>query len=273
MTAVRWCEAAAAVAPRIAAADRLFCFLDFDGTLARLAPTPCGAAPLPGTATLLSQLAAAPGTELALITGRTIADLRRRLDVPKIHYVGIHGANIELPDGTIVAPATAMAVRPIMAAIARELHEALRGRPGVRLEDKGVAIACHYRLASRADARATAALVAALVHKHQHRDTALAITHGHEVIEIHSAAANKGTAVSTLLAKAGAGTLALYVGDDETDEDAFMQLPADAITVRVGPARVATAARYRVGGPVEVHRLLRVLLACRAAPWRRTAEP
>jgi trehalose 6-phosphate phosphatase len=58
----------------------------------------------------------------------------------------------------------------------------------------------------------------------------------------------------------GAAERTLYVGDDETDEDAFRALPS-AVTARVGDRDVETAARYRLADPAEVYRLLEALFA------------
>src|SRR6266446_5392339 len=86
-----------AVLRRVSAAAQVFCFLDYDGTLAPLAPTPAEAVPLPGTLELLRQLAQAPGVLVAVVTGRTIVDVRRALEVPGIYYVGLHGLEIRTP--------------------------------------------------------------------------------------------------------------------------------------------------------------------------------
>ena len=84
---------------RVAAADGVFCFLDYDGTLSPLAPTPDEAVALPGTSALVRQLAAATGVQVTLISGRTIADMRRFLEIPGVYYVGTHGIEIRLPSG------------------------------------------------------------------------------------------------------------------------------------------------------------------------------
>lgn len=262
MTVPRWREVEAAVAPRFEAAEQVFCCLDFDGTLAPLAATPNAVATWPGTAQVLAQLADAPGTQLALISGRTIADLRRFLDLSNVYYVGVHGLEIEFPDGTLSTAAAAGAARAVLPAIKQRLHNRLSGRPGILIEDKGLALACHYRLASRADAATARAAVAALMEECQLRNLGVSMIQGHEVVEIRPASVNKGTVVRTLLALTPTA-LTVYVGDDQTDEEAFALLPADAITVRVGSASVSTSARYRVEDPAEVHQFLRTLLACR----------
>lgn len=255
---------------RLAAAERVFCFLDYDGTLSPLAPTPDSAAPLAGTAALLRELAALPGFAVALVTGRMIADLRRLLDVPGIYYVGIHGLEIGLPNGTVELSESVAVMRTVLPAIRRHLEQALANRPGVLIEDKGLALACHYRLASRADGAITRDAVTAIAQEYRRRGARISLMHGHEVIEIRSAFANKGKTVCRLLATYSPSALAVYIGDDRTDEDAFKLLPPESVTIRVGPLLTRTAARYHVEGPDEVLQFLRAIMVCRRG-WRRSA--
>src|SRR3990172_4063071 len=84
---------------RLGEAESVFCFLDYDGTLAPLAPTPDQALPLPGIARLLQELTEMPGAYVAVVSGRPIADVRRLLDVPGVYYVGLHGLEVSLPGG------------------------------------------------------------------------------------------------------------------------------------------------------------------------------
>ncbi len=261
MTA-RWlrdCEAH--VVRSLAVADGVFCFLDYDGTLAPLAPTPHNAVPLPGASSLLRQLVAAPGVQVAIVTGRTIADVRRFLDVAGAHYVGVHGAEVCWPNGKVQVVESVGTVRAVVLEIKRRLQEAVAARPGILLEDKGVAVACHYRLAAPADAVTARETMAALAH--EYRASALILVDGHEVAEIRPAHSDKGTAVHRLLAAYRAQLVPVYVGDDHTDEDAFKVLPAGSVTIRVAPADGPTLAHYRVAGPHEVLRFLRTVLQAR----------
>jgi len=254
----------AEVLQRIAATPLLFCFLDFDGTLAPIAPTPDAATPLPGTEEILRRLARSPGVDVAMVTGRTIADVRTFLDVDGMYYVGIHGLEIRLPNGTTDLAEGVAVVRATLPSIKQRLEQALAGHSGVLVEDKRLALACHFRLASRADAAFAIETVEAVARSYQRRGVQIAVTHGHEVVEIRPAYANKGKTVCRLLAAHGGSPLAVYIGDDQTDEDAFGLLAAAAITVRVGPPSVRTAARYRLDAPSDVQRFLRAVVACRA---------
>lgn len=256
-------EHEAEVLRRIAAAPSLFCFLDYDGTLAPIAPTPDAAVPLPGTEQLLERLAQAPRTAVALVTGRPIAGLRRFVDIAGLYYIGIHGVEVQRPGEPVRELPGATEIRPLIPAMRKEIEKSIGEREGILLEDKGAAIACHYRLASRPDARAAREAVIGVVESYQSRGVPLTFIDGHEVTEIRPAGANKGEAVAALLTAYGPA-LALYIGDDRTDEEAFQRLPSDAITVRVGETQQETLAQYVVAGPAEVRKFLLGVLAARA---------
>ncbi len=272
MTARPLCEDDAPVLQRIAAAPSTFCFVDYDGTLAPLARTPDAAKPPPGAAALLHALAVAPRTQVALVSGRTIADLRSLLNVPGIYYIGVHGLEIAAPNGSVHYPESAAVIRAVLPAIKQHIERSLGHRSGILIEDKGLALACHYRLATRADAADVRAVVARVVERAQRDGVAIAVMQGHEVVEIRSAVINKGTTVCKLLAAHAPSALAVYIGDDQTDEDAFRLLPPESITIRVGPATLPTAARYRVVDPGEVLRFLHAILARRRGPELTPAQ-
>jgi trehalose 6-phosphate phosphatase len=269
----RWLrEVEADVLRHIAAADCVFCFLDYDGTLSPLVSTPDQARPLPDTAAVLGALAESPGVRVALVTGRTVTEIRRLIDVPGIYYVGIHGLEICLPDGSLELSERVAVIRAALPPIKRQIEQALGTRPGILIEDKGLALACHYRLASRTDAAKARETVAAVARSYQRRGVQIAVRHGHEVIEIRSAFVNKGKTVCRLLGTRHPSALAVYVGDDQTDEDAFELLPPESITIRVGSTMAATAARYRVADPDEVLSFLRALVDSRRGLEKATAE-
>lgn len=238
----------------------LLCCVDFDGTLAPIAPTPDAAAPLPGVATVLSELALLPRVRVAIVTGRTVEDIRTRLEVASAYYLGVHGLERQCPGEPLTVPLDLDAVRTGIADIRRRLLDRVGGLRGVLIEDKGLALACHYRLASERDGDTMRALAEEEAEAAQREGLALRVVYGHEVVEIRPERGDKGSAVLTLLEP---GEEAVYVGDDETDEDAFRRLPAAAVTVRVGPLEKPTWARCRLEGPEAVLTFLCALLARR----------
>lgn len=251
------------VLSRLQQAREIFCGLDYDGTLAPIAPRPDAAMPYPGTEALLLALAATNGTRVAIVTGRSIADVGRFLDLAPVYYVGVHGYEVRRPGATVEASRTALQTRQQWPRLATEVARRLAGIAGIFLEDKGVAVAAHYRGVPPADAVRTCAIVEEVGSEHLARGESIEILHGHSVIELRPTGIDKGKTLCELIAADAPGSLALYIGDDRTDEDAFRALPPGSITVRVGPAGSETAADYSVAGPADVHAFLRQLLHAR----------
>jgi trehalose-phosphatase len=255
---------------RIGAAEHLFCFLDYDGTLAALAPTPDEAFPVPGTIELLTRLAAAPRTQVAIITGRTIENVRGLLDVPNAYYVGIHGIELRRPDGTSDLAGGLGLVWSFLPLLKHRLADELADTQGILIEDKGVAVACHYRLATQSEAVRARQAVSRIARMYQRRGLAIDVLDGHAVTEIRPANVTKGTALASLLAMdAPTTTLALFIGDDRTDAEAFAALPPDGIAIHVGPSPVPHRADFSVPDPYAVHQLLKRVLEVRC-PGRQS---
>lgn len=252
------------VLDQIAAALRLFCFIDYDGTLANIVASPELAYPHDKVPELLLALTRSPGVDVAIVSGRTLASLHALLEVPGLYYVGTHGVETQLPNGAVSLANGVAVIRSLLPRLKRQLEGALQAFPGVVLEDKGAALACHYRRVAADDAASVRDIVAQQVRAYRQRGTPLDILHGHQVVEIRPLSINKGKAVSELFARYGSGALAIYIGDDQTDESAFQALPANAITVRVGTPQF-TAARYQVADPEEVVTFLAAILKTRQA--------
>ncbi|HET9581407.1 MAG TPA: trehalose-phosphatase [Gemmatimonadota bacterium] len=228
--------------------------LDFDGTLTEIEADPGAPVLTARRRAILSRLPA-PDRWLAIVSGRALADLRRRVGLPQTIYVGNHGLEIEGP-GIERHPPEGVAER--LARLLEAVADRLEG-PGVLIEDKTWTATLHVR--PRGDARRLSAVEARL------RDLVEAagfvLRPGHASWEIRpSDAFDKGDALRHVIdAVPGASAeRVLYVGDDVTDEDAFRALPA-AVTARVGDGDVETAARYRLAGPVEVYQMLEALFA------------
>jgi trehalose-phosphatase len=259
-------DPAAALAARLAArlAGRPGVFLlDVDGTLAPIAPRPEDARVPEATLAAVARLAAAPDTHVALVSGRAPDDARRMVPVPGLWAIGNHGVEIIAPDGTHAVEPRAACFAGALAAAAGELR-ALEATPGVRLEDKRWSLSLHHRQAPRDAVPALAETAAGVAARH-----GLRVGQGKEVLELKvPAAIDKGTAALALIERLGAdapGAAVLFVGDDVTDEDGFRRLGAlgHAVTVRVGPPDVATAAGSVLPDPAAVRDLLLAISAVR----------
>lgn len=246
--------------------ERCALVLDFDGTLAPIVPDPEAACLSPAMQALLGDLARQRRYRLAIVSGRALGDLRRRIPGNGWYLAGNHGLEIDGPGGRYDHP-EAQRVRPEMMTLAHELRCDLVHIPGVFVEDKGVTLSVHYRQVPAAYipqvrdsvVKRTGPAVEAGV---------LALRAGKAVIEIRpNVAWGKGEALRWIVERLDqdvptARMLALYLGDDETDEDAFRAIASSGIGIVVGGDRSQSAAQYYVQSVDEVERFLRVLHEC-----------
>ena len=221
-------------------------YLDFDGTLVELASTPdrveCAPSLLPLLATLHQLLDGA----LAIITGRRLESVDPFLAPLTLCGAGLHGAQIRLQSSA----QDIERAPPEMRRLAAELATHFTRVPGVLIEDKGGAVALHYRLApERADE--CQGLMRRLAAAYG-LDTIM----GHCVIEARPAGINKGLGLHRLSeAPPFFGRVPIFVGDDTTDEDAILVAQAlGGSGIRVGSQ--PSAAQYRLKNVSAVHRWL-----------------
>lgn len=250
------------VESRLAVPVPLLACFDYDGTLTPIRERPEDVVTPVGVAAALSELATRPATEVAVVSGRRVEELRARL--PRgLWLVGCHGLSLVDPGGSEQRLVDDDGGGAASLAALRRLGERFeRCLPGARLEEKGIALAFHTRSAPPAPARAAARVFAGAASGCR----GLRVIHGKEVVEVLPAGIDKGKAVTRLRDKLAPGGAVLYIGDDTTDEDAFEQLAATpAITVRVGAPDPPSHARYRVADCSDVEELLRRLAELRPA--------
>lgn len=218
-------------------------FLDLDGVLAELAETPDAVVPEPRRTAVLRALEPRLGGRVAIISGRTIAEIDRIADGAMAAASGVHGLERRRPDGAFLRAEASEAVRGAVQAF----EAFARTRPGVVVEDKAVAAGLHYRGAPdvAGDADALTRRLAA--------ETGLTLQPGNMVIELKTPGASKGTALKAFMAEAPfAGAVPVMLGDDLTDEDGFRAATElGGFGVLVGPPR-ETAARYGLPGVTAV---------------------
>jgi trehalose-phosphatase len=242
----RWAE----IATRLRGAP-FAVFLDFDGTLSPIVSRPQDAELPAVRREQLRRLAAV--ARVAIVTGRAMADIRARAGLPTLHYASDHGFQIAGPD---VAFEVDPGLREGIAEAASALGERLRDTAGVVLEPKRYSVAVHYRLADPRDVPRIEAVVDDVVASREGLRKGI----GRAVFEVRPARPwHKGAAVEWLCERFGV-SIAVYVGDDRTDEDALKAVrERGGIGIVVGTPDWATAASYRVADPVEVGRVLEAL--------------
>lgn len=241
------------------AAGSLLLGLDFDGTLAPIVPRPEDAALLPAVRPTLDALASRDDTHIALISGRALEDVRRRVVLDSVYYAGNHGLEIDGP-GVHRVHEAAREARQALADLARSLEQALGGIAGAIVEDKGLTLSVHFRLVERDDEER----VRGLVHETGRHFGQLRLTEGKKVVEIRPDVDwHKGRAFrflrDTLEERFGRGP-AIFIGDDRTDEDAFRELGETDCSIVVGdPPQHESVAQACLRSPDEVAEFLRGL--------------
>jgi len=243
------------VASNVDAAGHVFLFLDFDGTLAPIVEEPTAAMMPPKTCELLVRLAKKGGLSVAIISGRSLADLQGRVGLEGLIYAGNHGLAICGPGLSYIEPAAARRTAELQK-LSRDLEVRLRHISGAHVENNGLTASVHYRKVPKGSQVEIRRIVGQLIAS---RGDHFRITNGLMVFEIRPQVDwNKGSAARWILAASGKpDALPVYVGDDVTDEDAFSALPG-GITVKVGRA-AGTAAKYRLERQDAVPEFLRWL--------------
>ena len=224
-------------------------FLDFDGTLVELAETPSAIQVSPALPPLLKRLQQKLEGRLAIISGRSVADLDRHLDCGDIAVSGSHGFEVRLAGG-IDLP---LSVPAGLGRIKEEVRGFAASDPRLIVETKPAGAALHYRKAPEREAEAIAFMTGLA----GSAGGAFSLQQGKMVVELKAAKADKGRALGALMAEpVFRGARPVFVGDDLTDEDAFAAaVDMGGAGVLVGPARTS-AAQWQLEDVAAVSRWL-----------------
>jgi trehalose 6-phosphate phosphatase len=196
--------------------------LDIDGTILDLAPSPGQVRVPTSLRAVLARLSELSGGALALVSGRSIADIDLIFSPLRLPAIGVHGAELRAS----VNAKTEVRVAPLSETLKRKLASVGRLADGILVEDKGYSLALHYRLAPE-KGPAVAAAVAEICSRSPQQ--AVEILNGKSVVEVKPSGINKGDAVAALLRRAPfAGRQPIYIGDDTTD------LPVFAVIRKLG---------------------------------------
>ncbi len=242
-------EIAARLAGRRAAV-----FLDYDGTLTPIVARPELAVLTDEVRRVLRRLAGV--STLAIVSGRDRADVARLVGLDGLIYAGSHGFDIAGPDGLAKENARAAEALPALDAAGDRLDAALGGVEGALVERKRFAIAVHYRQVAEAEVAEVRRAVEAVAAEHPE----LRQTGGKMILELRPRVDwDKGRAVLWLLDALGMGgddALPIYLGDDDTDDDAFVALAGRGVGILVSDAERPTAAQYVLTDTDEAGRFL-----------------
>ncbi len=233
---------------QVVMARQPFLAFDFDGTLAPIVSRPDRALAPVAVARRLAELTAL--RPVAIITGRRVGDVRPRLGFTPQFVIGNHGAEWEQPGVVDVDPARLEPARTLL-----RVHAAELAAFGVRIEDKGLSLAVHYR--GVRDPAGALAFVRGLLAR---LPPALEVFDGKRVVNVvPGGAPDKGAALLRLVEASGADS-AVFIGDDVNDEAVFAMAPPHWFTVRVGAAPHGSAASFYIDTQAQVPLLLQDMI-------------
>jgi trehalose-phosphatase len=245
---------------RIAQADRLWLFLDYDGTLAEFAPTPEYLYPDAELIDLLSRLGQNPCIRVGVVSGRRLNDVTALVPLPVV-LAGTYGVELKTPQGKRITRVAYETVRSHLDALKTDWQRLITGREGFFLEDKGWALALHARFAEAEEAESV------LVKARRAADAKaslepLRVLGGDRFLELAPRLAHKGKTVAYLLkCYPWDGALPIYLGDDDKDEDAFGVIKAqNGVAILVSREPRDTQADCRLASPQAARQWLETLL-------------
>jgi alpha,alpha-trehalase len=247
-------------------------FLDYDGTLTSIVDDPAEAVLSEAGRRAISRLARL--CTVAVISGRDLADVREMIGIDDLVVAGSHGFDIAGPGWTHQHEVGSGAL-PALAAAADEIERELGSVAGALVERKQFAVTVHFRRVDPAEHARFDDVVERVAHAHPE----LRRTGGKMIHELRPDIEwDKGRALRFLLDQLRldtSDTIPIYLGDDETDEDALAAVAADGIGIVVGADDRPTAASFRVDDPGEAIALLGELADVledrrHTDPWRLT---
>ncbi len=242
---------------RLAAGPGLLLCLDYDGTLAEITADRDNARPFAGVRREVRRLLSHDEIAVAIVTGRTIAEVKRLLGIDAgLFFSGVHGLELDHPnrgEGRFIPEA--LAARQELAAVRGWLSTNVPEGMGFHIEDKCCAVGLHYR---GANAHAAEDICARLERFVDNEASQLKLVRLKMLAEVMPRVASKARALLALKPHVPSSYVTAYFGDDTTDEDAFGALAPSDVGVLVGEER-KTLARFRVSRPADVVRELRAL--------------
>lgn len=229
------------LAPRDLCPDDFALFLDFDGTFVDLALHPDDVVVGPRTKRMLKLVFQKLSGAVAIVSGRSIADLDQRLSPVRLPMAGVHGLERRDSAGLLQV---AHIDHDAVAGLRAEIHRFAEALPGLHVEDKPGSVTLHYRARPELEGHCHAAM-----RESADRIGGFSLLRGKMVIEAKVGRANKASAVAAFMAEPPfCGRRPVFAGDDVTDEDAFAEIAGmKGIAIKVGGG--ATRAAYRAENP------------------------
>lgn len=229
-------------------------FLDFDGTLTPIRDNPGDCFLSAKVKGELEGIASSPIARIAILSGRSLPDLRKRAGMRNIYYGGNHGLEISGPDMRYIHPG-ALSGKHVIDRVRRGLENKIVNIEGALIEPKKLTFTLHYRMVDKENR--------VFIRKAFFRTIAensvagrVKVIKGKKVLELAPKVPwDKGEAAMFILQELKKKYFPIYVGDDLTDEAAFQTLREKGLTIRVGFSK-KTVAQYFLKGQWEITKFL-----------------
>lgn len=248
------------ISDRINKADEIYLFLDYDGTLVSFENRPQDVVTSQEVKIVITHLLHNKKFTVIIVTGRTLYEIKKLLDIEGLSFAALHGLQINLSNGMNYNWKPMNNLRKILENIKKFAEKKFQNERRIILEDKEFTVALHYRMLNEEKIKD---VVDGFIEIVKAKDTSnkLDILHGSKVVEIRPAGWNKGKAVelisSNIISK---NALQIYIGDDTTDEDAFRYINNQGITIFVSnDTNRSTTAQYWLKDPDDVIKFLKSL--------------
>jgi trehalose-phosphatase len=235
-------------------------FLDYDGTLTPIVRDPKKAFLPPKYREVIASLLRNEENFICVISGRAIAQLREFIGLKGLLLAGNHGMEISGPDISYMNDG-ALRAKPLLREIADLLRGTLSDFEGAVVEDKGLGVSVHYRMVPDKRHTPLKRSFYRAVEKWLASDT-VTVSRGKKILEVRpNVVWDKGFAVKWILDHLTNHLLEekpypIYIGDDETDEDAFRALKGRGLTIQVSPRKGASEASYFIKSVEETYEFL-----------------
>lgn len=259
------------VIEQINEATQLLLFLDYDGTLTPIVARPEMAVLSSQSREILRKMSCHSRFKLAIISGRSLSEIKTLVRLENIAYAGNHGLEIECPpcycrrrspEKTLFTHPIADEFRPRLKSLEQRLRKRLKGIGGVVIQNKGLTLSIHYRLARDTEVGRIKELSFEAIGYSQ-ATGGLQVTKGKEVLEVRPPVEwDKGKAIEWLMEMYRTpGSLPIFAGDDVTDEDGFeASHKVGGICVLVGRRNASSSADYYLDSSEQLYHWLERLL-------------
>jgi len=242
--------------------EHIFLFLDYDGTLVGIKKNPKDAIISSQHKNLLSRLSDKPETIVTIVTGRTLGDLLKffkDIDINRINWIGIHGAEIKLKCESTFLIQIAEKNLSVIREIKNKVNKIIKDVPCFKIEDKKITFAIHFRNCLKKDLIYLKEILKILEkYKKKHPINYLKMK---KVIEVKHRDISKGNAMIEVKKKYRElkHSITICIGDDLTDESLF-ETNVDGVNIKVGENYpLQTKAEYFLKDTKEVYEFLEEL--------------